>query len=1079
MNKTELFNNNWKFRKNDNNWEVIDLPHDWLIYDVKNLYEDTTGYYEKTFTINNDLPKHFLRFIGVYMDCSVYINKNHVGDWKFGYTSFEFEITDFLKNGENIVKVVVRHEPVNSRWYSGAGIYRNVYLISTNDVYIPYGGIYISTAKNTKEIEDIWKVYVNAEILGDKNDIEIHHEIYFENSLVTKVLGDFNQTKEFLELELLEPKIWNIENPNIYTLITKLYKKNVLIHQEENNFGIREISFNREKGFFLNGRHLKINGVCQHHDLGGLGAAFYPDALYRQFLKLKKMGVNALRTAHNPPDPYFMYLADTMGFLVVSELFDIWEKPKTEKDYSRFFNDWYKKDVASWVRRDRNHPSLIMWSVGNEIYDTHANSERGIEILSNLVQEVLKHDPKNNAYVTMGSNYLPWENTQVVADTLPEPKLIGYNYGEYLYQEHHKKYKDWIIYGSETGSVVQSRGIYHFPLSQSVLADDDFQCSSLGNSATSWGAKSTQICIDTDKDTPFSLGQFIWTGTDYIGEPTPYHTKNSYFGQIDTAGFEKDSFYIYKAAWNKEPMIYFYPSCWDFNPCQTIDVQIATNCHRFEVYLNDKLIGETSPLQIPYEPGTLKAVAYDEHNKNIAVFQKTTPGDVSIILTTKITGYSIKRESTVGLAFVEISAVDNNYNPVDNANNRLIVEVENGRLLALDNGDSTDYDQYQNNNSRRLFSGKLLAIVSYDTTDEQGYNNIKINAKLDNSDTSVRKIELLRSNIINKNNKISKIKAILHPNIKANLHWRVTDAAGIDTNIATYEVSPCGKEIILTAKGDGTVFVRCSTKNGREHISLISYLDFSIKGLGKAYINPYNLVSGGLYNRSNMPMTNGNERGVATLRDGQSQVGFADLDLGKIGADTIHIPIFSMTPDPFDFQIWRGMPDEGGELLDTLTYTSGTQWNTYITETYKLPKKLTGITTLCFVVNRKIHIKGFWFTKEEKEKVLATSFTSIYGDSYKIEKNIITQIGNNVTLEFLDMGMEKEPLKLIINGRCDINNTIHLKFDDGESQILEFVASHEYTTREFSVKGKASNKVSFIFLPGSKFDFSYFEFSKS
>ena len=339
----------------------------------------------------------------------------------------------------------------------------------------------------------------------------------------------------------------------------------------------------------LNGKKIKLNGVCEHHDLGALGAAFNKAALKRRFVILKEMGVNAVRTAHNMPAVELMELADEMGILIVSEAFDMWEKSKTPYDYARFFKEWAHIDVKSWVMRDRNHPSLLMWSIGNEIYDTHAG-ERGQEVTKMLMDYVLKYDPRENAKVTIGSNFMPWENAQKCADIV---KVAGYNYAEKYYKKHHEEHQDWIIYGSETASIVQSRGIYHFPFEKSILADDDEQCSALGNSTTSWGAKSAEACIIAERDTPFSLGQFIWTGFDYIGEPTPYHTKNSYFGQIDTATFKKDSYYIYQAEWTDyktKPMVHIFPY-WDFNKGQMIDVRVCSNACKIELQLNGITIG--------------------------------------------------------------------------------------------------------------------------------------------------------------------------------------------------------------------------------------------------------------------------------------------------------------------------------------------------------------------------------------------------------------------------------------------------------------------------------------------------------
>lgn len=338
------------------------------------------------------------------------------------------------------------------------------------------------------------------------------------------------------------PHLWDVEDPYLYTLQAELLEDGQVIQSESLRVGFCSKEFTPQEGFLLNGRKLRLNGVCEHHDLGALGAAFSKEAMRRKFLKLRGMGVNALRTSHNMPAPEVMELADELGFLVIAEAFDMWEMPKTQYDYARFFVDWAGTDVRSWVRRDRSHVSLLMWSIGNEIYDTHA-SEHGQEITRRLVGYVREHDPRGNAPCTIGSNYMPWDGAQKCADIT---KMAGYNYAERYYERHHETYPDWVIYGSETASVVKSRGIYHFPLERSILTDEDEQCSSLGNSATSWGAANEEYCITMDRDTPWSCGQFLWTGFDYIGEPTPYQTKNSYFGQIDTAGIPKDAYSIYK-----------------------------------------------------------------------------------------------------------------------------------------------------------------------------------------------------------------------------------------------------------------------------------------------------------------------------------------------------------------------------------------------------------------------------------------------------------------------------------------------------------------------------------------------------
>ncbi|WP_246599488.1 glycoside hydrolase family 2 TIM barrel-domain containing protein [Clostridium lacusfryxellense] len=557
MNKKILFNNGREFAKsslgatdiNALKFVPVDIPHDWLIYDTENLYENSIGWYRKRFTCTKEEKNILLCFDGVYMDSSLFVNGQYVGEWKYGYSSFEHEITDVLVNGENEIVVKVEYQSPNSRWYSGAGIYRNVWLKARDKNHIVTDGVYITTDQK----DNGWQVEVDTEI-NIYEDVQVSHTLTYNNQIIatskmiSKVsdISSHNLQRIFIE----NPLLWSTDEPNLYRLITQLdlLKTDKDVSHSANkieyisqNIRFRKIILDPNQGMTLNGKKIKLNGVCEHYDLGALGSAFNKVGLKRRFMILKEMGVNAVRTAHNMPAVELMELADEMGMFIVSEAFDMWERSKTTYDYARFFKEWAHLDVKSWVIRDRNHPSLLMWSIGNEIYDTHAG-ERGREVTKMLLDCVLKYDPKENAKVTIGSNYIPWENAQKCADIV---KVVGYNYAEKYYQKHHKGHQDWIIYGSETASIVQSRGIYHFPFEKSILADDDEQCSALGNSTTSWGAKSAEACIIAERYTLFSLSQFIWTGFDYIGEPTPYHTKNSYFGQIDTATFKKDSYYIY------------------------------------------------------------------------------------------------------------------------------------------------------------------------------------------------------------------------------------------------------------------------------------------------------------------------------------------------------------------------------------------------------------------------------------------------------------------------------------------------------------------------------------------------------
>ncbi|MDE5991853.1 MAG: DUF4982 domain-containing protein, partial [Oscillospiraceae bacterium] len=466
---------------------------------------------------------------------------------------------------------------------------------------------------------------------------------------------------------------------------------------------------------------------CLHHDLGALGAAVNRTALRRQLSSMKEMGANAVRTSHNMPAVELMELCDEMGILVDSEAFDMWELKKTDYDYARFFDDWYVRDVASWVRRDRNHPSVIMWSVGNEIYDTHV-SPRGVEVTKMLCAEVKKHDYNHNAYTTIGSNYIEWEGAQNCA---MEIETVGYNYGERLYENHHRRHPEWLIYGSETAARVQSRSVYHFPKSAAYITHDDLQCSCLENCRAGVSERTAQNSIIDDRDTPFCAGQFIWTGSDYIGEPSPYSTKNAYYGQIDTAGFRKDSYYLYQAAWTDKTVLHLMPY-WDFNEGQLIDVMVYTNQPYAELFFNGKSLGKkaiegiySADWQLPYSKGELRAVSYDKDGNVTAEDSVKSFGDTAEIRLTP--DKTVLKADGKDMIFLDISAYDAEGIFAANARNRVVVEVSGaGRLVGLDSGDSTDYDEYKST-SKKLFGGKLLAMIM--GKDQGGEISVKVTSE--------------------------------------------------------------------------------------------------------------------------------------------------------------------------------------------------------------------------------------------------------------------------------------------------------------------------------------------------------------
>lgn len=1101
------------------------VPHDWMIGQTENLYEDSVGWYRRTIEINNKAQKQFLRFEGIYMDCTVFVNGTKAGEWKYGYTTFEVEITDFVHLGENEIIVKVVHQSPNSRWYTGAGIYRPAWLIVREPVHFVADGIYVHTEKT----EDGYHTEISAETAvpegTDASEYEVVYRIFDkEQKVVAETVVD--ATKPDVDLFVEQAKEWSLENPYLYELKAQLRKKDgEILDEEVIRYGYRTLTFTCDKGFFLNGKHVKLNGVCLHHDLGCLGSAMNKNALRRQFKLMQEMGANAIRTAHNMPAVEVMELADEMGILILSESFDCWKKPKNPYDYARFFEEWVERDVRNWIRRDRNHPSVIMWSVGNEIYDTHAD-ERGQETLRMLMELVAQHDPKQNAAVTLGSNFMPWPNTQKCADII---KLMGYNYAEKLYEEHHREHPDWMIYGSETSSIVQSRGIYHFPMSKEILADDDEQCSSLGNSITSWGAPSIEFCITKERDTEYSLGQFLWSGIDYIGEPTPYHGRNSYFGMADTACFPKDVFYMYQSAWTdyrKNPVLHIFPY-WDFNPGQLIDVRVASNAPEIELFLNgvsqgrkalnhkngDKVTGDW---QIAYVPGTLSAVAYDENGTIIAQEKKCSFGDAAeICLEADKTTILADDEE---LVFLTISMRDKDGNPVENANNRVSVRVTGAGMLAgLDNGDSTDKDQYQTE-SKCLFSGKLLAVIR--SNGAAGEIRVLVSSKglpeaelvicaegdanvptvnevyrlrencPDGILVPVRKIELVPqgTTVLTEGCTTTKIKAVVYPENAdvQELVWRVTDDAGVDCTFATIrrDKEDTGTAVI-EVKGDGAFRVRCMCKNGKDIFGLISVLEYRAEGLGVRNLNPYEFLSASLFSATGGQIGNGNERGISTQRDGVSWVAYDNLDFGEFGSDEVEIPVFSfggITP----FTFWEGIPhEEGSRVIGVRNYTLPSVWNTYVPDTFRLDKRLRGITTFAVELDRKIHMKGFRFTKQEKafSKLAAAEADTIYGDSYEKKEKAICGIGNNVTLAFekMDFG-EKEVTKLVICGKTphECNNIRLLtEWEDGrkEQESLDFPHAEENTEVTFSIAPKCGRaKVSFVFLPGSAFDFEWFQF---
>lgn len=1145
--KKQLWNEGWQFSKqileNENvndfkrpdTWTNVDLPHDWLIEDTYHLYQDTAGWYQKKLHYVPDGDLVILRFEGVYMDSVLFVNDTKIHTWRYGYSTFDVNLSPYLKEGDNLISLRVLHQSPNSRWYTGAGIYRNVWLIRLPDTHFPLDGLYITPVKTS----DKWTVQIDCEIhIGNRKPASVHYRLSAPDGSVLSNTSLPIKESDFLspdytitqQLTVSDPLLWDIGKGNLYRLSLQLEDGQGIIDEISDNFGFRTISFDSGKGFFLNDRHVKIKGVCEHHGFSCLGAVTNRSAIKRKLKILRKMGVNAIRTAHNMPSVEFMELADQMGFLVDSEAFDMWGKSKTTYDYGRFFDECYQKDVASWIRRDRNHPSIVMWSVGNEIYDMH-EGEKGYRELEMLIQEVRRNDPLSHAKITFASNYMRWENAQKCAELVD---LVGYNYGEYLYDEHHEKHPDWIIYGSETSSMLASRGVYHFPLDKDILCEDDQQCSALGNSFAGWGAHDYLDNIIADRDREFSLGQFIWSGFDYFGEPTPYHTRNSYFGQIDTAGFPKDSYYIYQAEWTDcaaNPMIHIFPY-WDFNEGQIIDVCVCSNAPLIELFLNGTSLGKRSlnhangtdlvpHFSIPYQEGELLACAYDSDGKIIATDRQHSflDADALAIASNQDTISSDADD----LLFLEISALDSSGYPVANANNRVFVTVEGPAvLLGLDNGDSTDFEQVKAS-QKRLFQGKLLAVIAPEKN-ASGAATITVSSKglksasfscvvrshteiqvrdaqacypvpqkeipnLSDSEIPIRKIALTCDSsmlLTPENNHVRVNLRILPENASyKDLQFKIVNDIGIDVSTAVWERDKEG--LVITAIGDGDFQLRCIAQNGGEIAHVRSTLNFHATGFGPAYINPFRPISTALCINRPRGLSEGIDHGVRFLGKENTGIYFGKMDFGTYGACSFTAELFKYTEGPVSFKIYEEIDSDNSsepslKLLLDAAFHQDANWLEFKSQTYTLSETISGIRTIRIESEDNFQLRSFFFhpVLHGLEKVFAGKCDEIFGDSYTINQLSVENIGNNTTLTFRDLNLgEVKSDKIRICGKTSLpRTTVHLKIESEtltHTELLEFETAQAYEEREFSLPVmEGTVRLSFVFLPGSQFDFAWF-----
>ena len=771
------FDRDWRFHAgnvngaeavnfDDASWQTVNVPHDYAIdghggdpkdaskmegpFDPNSPGQYGSGYldagsawYRKTFTLPAEAKdKRFaIRFDGVYMDSTVYLNGKKLGNHPYGYTPFEFDLPpqDLNIDGKNVLAVHVNVEQPCSRWYSGAGIFRHVYLDVFDPVHIVPWGVYVTTP----EIKDkSAKVNVAVTVKNDSTKTaavvvtarvqDADGKEVGEASRSTQIEADKEATIT-PTIEVANPRRWSVDSPYLYRVVTEVSADLAAVDTATTQFGFRTIEFTKDNGFLLNGKRLQIQGVCDHHDLGALGSAFNKRAAQRQLEMLKSMGVNALRTSHNPPAPELLDLADEMGFVVMDEAFDEWKRPKTKYGYGRFFDDWSERDLTAMLHRDRNHPSVVLWSIGNEIPEqgppkkpagdkaseksTSPNEPYtlGGEMAKRLADICHREDPTRP--VTSACNSPGSAVNSGYAGALD---VFGINYHSTEYQKQKGKFA---LIASETASALSTRGEYDLSLDDKgepkIDVRKDNQVTSYDLDKPNWGATGEHDLLAL-RHSPWMAGEFVWTGFDYIGEPTPYKwpSRSSYFGIIDLAGFRKDRFYLYQSQWTDKPVLHLLPHWnWKGFEGKAIPVWAFTNADSVELFLNDSSQGvrdwknnDTLHLEwhVPYAPGVLKAVAKKD-GKVVAtdeVFTAGAPAKLELIA-----DRSAIKADMEDLAFVTARVLDTDGHMCPLADNAITFSIDGpAEIAGLDNGDPTNHESIQGT-EHNAFHGLALAII--------------------------------------------------------------------------------------------------------------------------------------------------------------------------------------------------------------------------------------------------------------------------------------------------------------------------------------------------------------------------------
>jgi beta-galactosidase len=760
------FNDGWRFLKaeaegaqgpvfDDSKWSEVRLPHDWAIdgpFDSK-LNPHTgalpifgTGWYRKTFVLPDNLKDRFwaIEFDGAMSNAHVWLNGHELGSRPYGYIGFAFDLTPYLRFGgqKNVMAVRLTPEDHSSRWYPGAGIYRNVWLYCTSSVHVAHWGVYVTTLDVSEEKSTI---DVNTQVrnhLGRRVKITLRTTVEdAEGRQVSQSEADDTISAHATQpvgsrLVMAQPQRWDVDHPYLYKLVNEVIEGKRVLDRYVTRFGVRSIAFDKEQGFLLNGRHLKLQGVCLHHDLGALGAAVNRRATERQLEIMKAAGVNAIRTSHNPPSPELLDLADEMGLLVMDEAFDMWRIPKVTNGYSKYFDAWSERDVRDMVRRDRNHPSVILWSIGNEVPEQ--GQPDGWQQAKRLVDFFHEEDPGRPTT----SAFNEWKEA-IQNNLADQVDIPGFNYQPMRYEQIMKDHPAWIIAGSETASCVSSRGVYHLPI-EKYEKHESLQLSSYDIIAPRWA-----YCPDVEfayQDRfPAVLGEFVWTGFDYLGEPTPYFNRgatdrdwparSSYFGIVDLAGFPKDRYYLYQSVWSKKPMVHLLPHWnWQGREGQNIPVMCYSNGDEVELFLNGKSLGRKKRFaemvelpvgpnvtpdrkfqskyrllwQVPFEAGVLKAVAY-QNGQPVASEEVHTAGPAARVRL--IPDRKTIQADGDDLSFITVRIEDKDGNLVPEADNLVHFAVTgSGVIAAVDNGNAATVEPFHAD-QRRAFNGLALLIM--------------------------------------------------------------------------------------------------------------------------------------------------------------------------------------------------------------------------------------------------------------------------------------------------------------------------------------------------------------------------------